>query len=270
MFGKRIIYGLMFLSILGVSCKDRRAELSSEIQNDIITLRVNKPKETLVSEIFDSLSYVVLDDTHKESLIGRVAKLECVDSLFFIKDDKRKLIHKYDDKGNYWCGSVWAPTNYMILKGLSENGYHELAYEIANNCVLNVVKVFEETGTLWENYAPESSQKGSIAKKDFVGWSGLFPISILIEYVFGIKINAEKNEIVWHINLTDEFSVKKLPFGVLGKVDLTCMSRKNIDEKPEIYVNSDIDFTLNILWNGKSKTIYVKASDDRIEVKNNE
>ena len=41
----------------------------------------------------------------------------------------------YCEKGNYWCGSVWAPTNYMILKGLDENGYYELCYEIAKNCV---------------------------------------------------------------------------------------------------------------------------------------
>lgn len=101
MFEKRIFYVLMFFSIIGVSCRDRRAESSSEKQNDIITMQVNEPKETLVSEIFDSLSYVVLDDTRDESLIGRVGKLECVDSLFFIKDDKRRLIHKYDDKGNY-------------------------------------------------------------------------------------------------------------------------------------------------------------------------
>ena len=53
----------------------------------------------------------------------------------------------YSEKGNYWCGSVWAPTNYMILKGLDKNGYHELCYEIAKNCVKNVVTVFEETGT---------------------------------------------------------------------------------------------------------------------------
>ena len=168
----------------------------------------------------------------------------------------------YDAGGNYWCGSVWAPTNYMVLKGLSENDYDKLAFEIAYNCVLNVVKTFEDTGTIWENYAPETSQKGSIAKKDFVGWSGLFPISILIEYVFGIKVNADKNEIIWNINLTDEFGIENLPFGVLGKVDLRCLARNSLEEKPEIQVKSDVDFTLKVKWCDKLETIYVKANDN--------
>lgn len=168
----------------------------------------------------------------------------------------------YDEKGNYWCGSIWAPTNYMVLKGLSEHGYHDLCYEIAQSCVKNVVTVFEDTGTIWENYAPESAQPGSISKKDFVGWSGLFPISILIEYVFGIKVNAENREIIWHINLTDEFGIKRLPFSVFGKVDLMCKARSSKDETPEIYINSDVDFTLKIVWNGKSKVVNVKANKD--------
>ena len=168
----------------------------------------------------------------------------------------------YSEKGNYWCGSVWAPTNYMILKGLDKNGYHELCYEIAKNCVKNVVTVFEETGTIWENYAPESAQKGSIAKKDFVGWSGLFPISILIEYLFGIRVNADRKEIEWHINLTDEFGIKRLPLGNLGKVDLICKARENKEVIPEIYVNSDISFMLKIYWNGLSKELKIKAEKE--------
>ena len=165
----------------------------------------------------------------------------------------------YDKDGNYWCGGVWAPTNYMVLKGLSENNYHDLAFDIANNCVNNVVEVFEKTGTVWENYAPESKNHGSIAKSDFVGWSGLFPISMLIEYVFGIKVNAEKKEIEWHINLTDEFGIENLPLGLLGKVSLLCKSRKGKEEKPEIVVKSDTDFTLKIFWNDKDETIEFKA-----------
>ena len=150
----------------------------------------------------------------------------------------------------------------MILKGLDKNGYHELCYEIAKNCVENVVTVFEETGTIWENYAPESAQKGSIAKKDFVGWSGLFPISILIEYLFGIRVNADRKEIEWHINLTDEFGIKQLPLGNLGKVDLICKARENKEVIPEIYVNSDISFMLKIYWNGLSKELKIKAEKE--------
>ena len=169
----------------------------------------------------------------------------------------------YSEKGNYWCGSVWAPTNYMVLKGLSKYGYHKLAYEIAEVSVENVVNTFKETGTIWENYSPELTGKGSIAKPDFVGWSGLFPISILFEYVFGINVDVENRKIRWNIFLTDDFGVKQLPFGNYGLVDLECKKRGSVEEKPDIVVNSNVDFTLKIFWNNNNETIEVKTSDFR-------
>jgi len=47
---------------------------------------------------------------------------------------------EYDPKGSYWRGGVWAPTNYMILRGLTSLGYHALAYEIGINHHSNVCK----------------------------------------------------------------------------------------------------------------------------------
>lgn len=170
----------------------------------------------------------------------------------------------YADGGDYWCGSVWAPTNYMVLKGLSRNGYHRLAFDIAKTAVANTVKTYEQTGTIWENYAPEYAGKGSDAKSDFVGWSGLFPISMLIEYVFGLELKAEKNEIVWHINLTDTFGVKQLPFGKDGVVSLLCNHRENAAERPQITVTSNVAFTLTVEWNGQTETVNVTEKGEHL------
>lgn len=155
----------------------------------------------------------------------------------------------YSKHGNYWRGSIWAPTNYMILKGLNKTGFNDLAFDIAKTSVENAVKTFESTNTLWENYAPEYVGHGDIAKPDFVGWSGLFPISILIEYVFGIQINADNNEIVWHINLTDEFGIENLRIGNKGKIDLFCKKRENESQKPQITIKSNIPVTVKVVYN---------------------
>lgn len=162
----------------------------------------------------------------------------------------------YSADGNYWCGSVWAPTNYMVLQGLSRNGYHDLAFDIAKNAVENVAEVYKQTGTIWENYSPEYALSGNQAKSEFVGWSGLFPISMLIEYVFGIELNMENNEIVWHIRLIDAFGVKQLPFGG-GTVSLMCSRRDKKTDYPQISVLSDISFTLILEWNGQQEKIEV-------------
>lgn len=120
-----MIYGLILGAMLGgVSCKEKSLGLYSEMKGNVATLRVNAAKETLASELFDSLSYVVLDDTNEESLIGGIDKLECVDSSFFIMDKKTNMIHKFNKKGNFLfsIGKIGnGPGEYIGLTDFSVN-----------------------------------------------------------------------------------------------------------------------------------------------------
>ena len=160
----------------------------------------------------------------------------------------------YCPEGGYWNGSVWAPTNYMVLKGLEKQGYHKLAYEIAANNLDCVTKVFEETGTLYENYMPEHIAYSS-PHGDFVGWTGLIPISVMIEYVFGITSDVPNNKIVWRINRTEEHGVLQYPFGRIGRVDLICRERNDKGERPIVEVKSDIPLQVEIVWNDNHEFI---------------
>ena len=159
----------------------------------------------------------------------------------------------YRENGGYWNGSVWAPTNYMVLKGLEKNGYNELAYDIACNNLENVVKVYNDTETLWENYAPEYAAHGD-AKDKFVGWSGLFPISIMFEYVFGIRPKAGENKIIWYVNRTERHGVMQYPLGNTD-VDLICEARNSEDEEPNVSVKATGPVTVEIHWGKNVKTI---------------
>lgn len=85
--------------------------------------------------------------------------------------------------GDYWLGGVWAPTSYMVLRGLSAYGKEDLARTIAKKTYANVATVFKATNTFWENYAPDLVSYGLPAKKDFCGWTGLFPIAMYNEYI---------------------------------------------------------------------------------------
>jgi hypothetical protein len=142
----------------------------------------------------------------------------------------------------------------MVLKGLEKNGFHDLTYDIAKNCVENVVEVFRKDATLYENYAPEKAAKGSLSKSDFVGWSGLFPISILFEYVFGIRPSAREHRIVWDIRLTEKHGVENYPLGK-ASLDLLCEKRESTEEEPVItaYCNEPIE--IEVRYAGKSKII---------------
>ena len=159
----------------------------------------------------------------------------------------------YEDRGGYWKGGVWAPTNYMVLKGLDRVGYHALAYDIGCNTLDNVVKVFNQTGTVWENYAPEYPKEGW-ARPDFVGWTGLIPVAVLFEYVFGIQADAKNHEIVWRVNLTERHGIEQYPFDGLF-VDLLCEAREDASAEPVITVKCDSPVRVRIIWNGGEKVI---------------
>lgn len=143
----------------------------------------------------------------------------------------------------------------MVLSGLGKYGYNKLAYEIACDYLNTVEKVFTETDTLWENYSPEFAAHGN-AKDDFVGWTGLAPISILFEYVFGIIPDAMGKKITWNINCTDRHGITNYPLGD-ATVELICESRSSADEKPVVHIKSDRPITVEIVWNGTHETINV-------------
>lgn len=163
----------------------------------------------------------------------------------------------YDKNGGYWCGSVWVPTVYMVLRGLTAMGCDSLAHEIGMNHHRNIVDVFNETGTFFENYAPERAHGNN--RDNFVGWSGLAPIAVLFEYVFGIQADVPHDRIVWRVDLTDEFGVKQYPFGKDGLVDLRCKARKNTNERPRITVSSNKDLNIDVIWSGGKYTLAVKG-----------
>lgn len=106
---------------------------------------------------------------------------------------------QYDRNGGYWNGSVWAPTTTMVIRGLERYGYDALARELALNHVELVARVFQGTGTIWENYSPEQAAAGKPAQPDFVGWSGIGPILYLLEYGVGLRPDAPANELTWNL-----------------------------------------------------------------------
>jgi hypothetical protein len=163
----------------------------------------------------------------------------------------------YQAKGDYWRGGVWASTNYMVLRGLTEVGRDALAHEIARNHVSNVVSVFEQTGTLWENYAPESASPGDPARRDFVGWGGLPPIGVFLEYVLGLRPDAPARRLVWDVRLTERHGVRRYPFGADVWLDLSCAQRRSPDERPRIEAKATAPIDVEVRWGGRSEVVRV-------------
>jgi hypothetical protein len=188
----------------------------------------------------------------------------------------------YSATGDYWCGGVWAPTNYMVLKGLDGIGCHDLAHEIAKNHLDNVVQVFEsedtlwlgadqfrqffhltdlkvdDKHTLWENYAPDKIKPGSHSKPGYVGWTGLPPIAVLFEDVFGLIPDAASNRLIWHVRLLDEHGIHRYPFGSTGILNLKCHPRSSRLDRPLIEIHSNIPLTVEVIWEGGTELLNVE------------
>ncbi|CAI6043615.1 MGH1-like glycoside hydrolase domain-containing protein [Cohnella sp. JJ-181] len=161
----------------------------------------------------------------------------------------------YQQDGGYWRGGVWAPTNYMVLKGLHTAGYDALAHEIATKHLDYMTMVYESTGTIWENYSPEHVAPGNPAKPDFVGWSGITPIAVLFEYVFGLKPNVPHATLEWDVRLLDAHGISRYPYGNDGILDLRCEKRTSPKEKPVITAKANIPVTLVVRWEGGKESL---------------
>ena len=166
----------------------------------------------------------------------------------------------------------------MVMKGLNAIGRGNLAHEIAQNHLANVVQVFESTTarwtsadffrqffdlkdlqveeahTLWENYAPDSIGPGEISRPGYVGWTGLPPIAVLLEEVFGLTADALSSKLVWNVRLLEEHGVNRYPFGKDGAVELRCGRRASARERPLIEIDANVPLTLEIRWEGGQET----------------
>jgi glycogen debranching enzyme len=162
---------------------------------------------------------------------------------------------EYRPDGGYWLGGVWPPTNYMVLRGLDRAGYHDLAHAIALNHLDNVVRVFGETGTVWENYAPEMAAPGEPARPDFVGWSGLGPVAGLFEYVFGLRADVPNRRLVWDVRLLEGHGIRRYPFGREGVLDLSCGPRTSTAEEPRVEARSTVPLEVLVRWDGGERTL---------------
>ena len=168
---------------------------------------------------------------------------------------------KYNALGRYWQGGVWPGTNYMIIDGLWRNGYRAEAQQIAENHYAAVFEVWKKTGTFWEYYAPERIEPGFMARRDFVGWTGLPPIAVFIEYILGIRSDYSENRIEWHITKTEAHGIERYPFGPEGVVTLKTAARRGADATPEVHAETNVPFDLTVTWgDGRSSTVHVAQS----------
>ncbi len=166
----------------------------------------------------------------------------------------------FDPTGGYWNGAVWEPVDTMIIRGLEKNGQAELAGQIALEHLRLVEQIFKETGTVWENYAPDSIKPGKPAKGDFVGWSGLGPILYLIEYGIGVHVDAPANTVTWNIRSPRRVGLNNLRFGQ-KTASLIC-DAPEANGRRTLHASGDAGFHLKVICGRTVQEANVPARQD--------
>jgi len=163
----------------------------------------------------------------------------------------------FDPAGGYWQGAVWSPTNTMVIRGLERYGKHELARQIALEHLRIVGEVFLATGTVWENYAPDSVRPGKPAKGDFVGWTGIVPILYFLEYAIGLKPDAPANRLTWALTAQKRAGCRQFRFN--GHTASLVAEPPGPDRRTwRISVESDGPFQLVVQRDGKQRQFDVQ------------
>ena len=127
-----------------------------------------------------------------------------------------------DMNGRGWRGGVYAPIAYMGIRGLDKYGYTQDAARLARNMVEHMYRTWVdfEPHTIWEAYSPTERKPATdtggvdFVHADYVGWSGVGPISLFIEYVLGFHtIDAAGKRVEWDLHWPEKHGIKRLSFG---------------------------------------------------------
>jgi len=279
LFARNLLDIMNVLDKSGLKASDepRRSELSediTELSGRIDSLMWNDEDGFYYDLTFEGKQTGMKTIAAYWSLISKVADKDKAGILTKWLNDKDTFnrIHRipvlaaneegYDPEGGYWKGSVWAPTNTMVVLGLEKNGYYELAREIGINHLDAVCKVFSKTGTIWENYPADSITSGNSDRMDFVGWSGMGPIMFLLRYGIGLRTDIERDLLVWDIS---NDILKDGPIGCKNYwfFGITADFMAQVDDrKLNIEVKTSQPFELEIIFNGTKRQYHV---DGRLE-----
>jgi hypothetical protein len=173
---------------------------------------------------------------------------------------------EYHANGGYWLGAVWAPTNYAVIKGLEKVGNNELAHEASERYLNGLYRVYRQTGTLWENYAPDKvdgkfkqgvndQNPPSDCRKDFVGWTGLGPVSLLLENVLGFRVDGVSKTLTYDLRRTDRHGVENLRMADIT-TSVIAENRSDDPQKVSLTVRASKPYTLKVIADGGKVTEY--------------
>ena len=174
--------------------------------------------------------------------------------------------------GGFWQGGAWPPTNQMVIRGLRNSGYPELAREVSMDVLtwsiehalkgrfdqplsetnFKGINVYaEHFGTQFRRRESRNGKlsfrliQSGVKSGHFVGWSGGPVINGILEELIGIFPDAPNRTITWNLNELPRHGLTNLHLGD-ATVDLIARDRSSLEDDVVLEVKTDQPFTLKV------------------------
>jgi hypothetical protein len=169
----------------------------------------------------------------------------------------------YDPRGGHFRGGVFPPLVLMVVRGLGRYGLDALAHEVAMSHVDAVARVCAETGTFWESYSAEGAAPGRPARRDFVGWSAVGPILLLLEQGVGLRANAPLRELHWTVRTAGACGCERYWFAG-GRVDVRAEARERLEDPLRVTVTADKPLTLIVRTGDRKRSARIVGRQELV------
>ncbi len=172
----------------------------------------------------------------------------------------------FEKSGMGFRGSVYPPFTFMMIKGLEKYGAFDLARASAIRHLYYMLDTLhpegKEKGSLWEAYAPRGEGqakwpgKEGFPRPQFLTYTALSTIALMIENVVGLYISLPKKTVDWIIPTLEIMGIENLS---LKRNFITILSSKS-GRGWEIRLESEklYYFTIDILGK-KKKTLPIPS-----------
>jgi hypothetical protein len=156
----------------------------------------------------------------------------------------------------------------MVIRGLEAYGQPEMARQIALRHVALVSDVLARTGSIWENYAPDSAEPGRHVNGkpvgvDFVGWSGLGPILFLLEHAIGLRAEAPAGTLDWNLVSAQRCGCTQFRFG--GRC-VSLVAEAAGQGPRRVRLETDRPFHLRLRWRARQSDVTVPGGISEIRL----
>jgi hypothetical protein len=125
--------------------------------------------------------------------------------------------------------------------------------------------------TIWECYSPDYPEPATrwdntfYSRQDFVGWSGLGPIAMLIETVMGIELDGLGNTVRWRLRRLDRHGVEHIRLGDQW-ITLLCEARSSPRDPARLEIESEKGFLLDLTIGERTYTRTVREGRRTVKI----